>query len=159
MLRHVGSENKTNHSFAEHLKLVSLETLQKVAIRLEQNRRCLSSMVVFLNTLVVIANCSRRHCVNVVAVVVAIVVEVMAHSCHQVRNNVHVVELGHLREASRRQHIEAHLHYVCAVQVVMVLDFLAVPLLNTVQESRKLLLVVEMQLGHNLGYRVDHVQS
>jgi hypothetical protein len=31
--------------------------------------------------------------------------------------------------------------------------------LNTVQESRKLLLVVEMQLGHNLGYRVDHVQS
>lgn len=72
-------------------------------------------MVVFLNALVVIANCSRRHCVNVVPVVEAVVVEVVAHSCHQVRNNVHVVELGQLRETARGQHIEAHLHYVRAV--------------------------------------------
>lgn len=41
----------------------------------------------------------------------------------------------------------------------MVLNLLAVPLLNSVQESRKLLLVVKVQLGHDLGYRVDHVQS
>jgi hypothetical protein len=41
----------------------------------------------------------------------------------------------------------------------VVLDILAVPLLNPVEEGRKLLLVVKMQLGQNLRYRVDHVQS
>ena len=159
MLGHVSSENKTYHSFAEHFKLVSLETLQKVTFRLEKNRRCLRSMVVFLYALIVIANCSRRHSVNVVPVVEAIVVEVVANSCHKVRNDVHVVELGYLRQASRGQHIEAHLHHVSAVKVVVVLDILAVPLLNPVEEGRKLLLVVKMQLGQNLRYRVDHVQS
>lgn len=116
-------------------------------------------MVVFLDALVVVANGPRRHSVYVVAVVEAVVVEVVTHCSNEVGNDVHVGKFGKLRESTLSQHVEAHLHDIRAVQVIVVLNLLSVTFLNPVEESRELILFVEMDMRKHFRHRVDNVQS
>ena len=86
----------------------------------EQNREGLSSMVVFLNGLIVVAESPRGHCVYVVGVVEAIMVVVVAGCCNQKGDLVEVIELGQLSQASAGEHQIAHLHDISAMEVIVV---------------------------------------
>jgi hypothetical protein len=90
--------------------------------------------VVLLNGLVVVPDSSLSHVVGMVCVSKPIVVVIMARACYKQSHRVNVVKLRNLNQiANSKEHVQL-LHYISAVKIVVVLDFLYVALLDLVQE-------------------------
>lgn len=77
-----------------------------------------------------VANGTITHRVDMVCIVVPVVVEIVASSSHHGCNRVNMVQLSHFNQISLGKLEENHLHHICAMDVIMVLNLALVPLLN-----------------------------
>ena len=89
-----------------------------------------------------VAKASLGHPVDMVRVGVPVMVEVVAHCSCQKGNHIEVGEEGDLVKFAVLNEAESHLSNVCPVQVIVILDILAVSLLNLVEESDQALVII-----------------
>ncbi len=92
-------------------------------------------MVGLLDTQIVVAHRSYRHCIHMVGIVKTVMVIVVASCCNHACNLVQMIKFGKLYQSPLSVHQEQHLHNISSMQVVMVCHTLSVPLLNLIQKS------------------------
>ena len=83
MLSHVCRKDHSDDSLSEDFFLFNGKALCEVVLSLQEELHGFRGMVVLLNCLVVISKCSISHEVDMVGVVEAIVVKVVADSCSE----------------------------------------------------------------------------
>ena len=115
VIGHVCRQDHSDDALSQHLLFVFRERLNEVVAGLEQDAHGLRSMPVLLNGLVVVPERPVSHEVDVVGIVVAIVVVVMARCRRDRSDQVEIVQLSHGPQVPIFDEHEHTLCHVCAM--------------------------------------------
>jgi hypothetical protein len=90
VLCHIGTQNHPDYAFAKDLNIVFAHILEEIKLWLQHYAYGLSSVIVFLDWLIVVAKSSHGHLVDVVGVVKAVMVVVVTCGCDNCGYHVEV---------------------------------------------------------------------
>lgn len=141
VIGHVRRQDHPNDALPKHFLLLHGVPFRPVVLLLAHNSHRLSRVVILLHRLIVVTECPVSHEVDMVSVVKAIMVVVVAGRCNNCRDKVNVIQLGHLSKIALLNIQEHHLSDVCAVKIIMVLDVLPVSHPDRAQEVDQFVLV------------------
>ena len=91
-------------------------------------------MKTFLGGDIVAVDGAAGDGVDMVAIGVPIVTKVVAYPSNQHRQSIQLRQVDQLNERRLFHEIKAHLHYVRAMKVIVILDALVITILNFVQK-------------------------
>lgn len=100
-------------------------------------------MVILLYCLIMIANSSSGHCINVIRIVHAIVIVVMTRRCNDQRNQVNYFESIQKLKVSFFDKNIWHLCNISTMQIIMILDVFSIAFCNLAKEPHHFVLVVQ----------------
>jgi hypothetical protein len=103
---------------------------------LVEDSKTLSDMEVLLDTNVVVPDCSRADCVDVVGVVQTVVGVVVTDTADEHGEKVQLVKLSYALQTAFLQKDEHHLQNVRAMDVIVVLNVFSVASVDPCEKER-----------------------
>lgn len=98
-------------------------------------------MVSLLHGYIIGSNCSLCEGIRVIIICKAIVTQVMAKSCHQHTEAIKTVQLQLILEPCCGKKECTHLHDICSMKIIMILNIYMILLLDCFYEVNHLLLI------------------